>query len=133
MNKDREQFGDARLTDLLKRYARTSATEIIEIVTESVREFTRGCEQEDDMTMVVVKMLEPRARPARTARSDLPEFAEFTPGKPQVARPPPGGANRRPPGVVSPLKPSTGAGQATSPGAPQAPGETGDDTPEWLK
>ncbi len=69
-NKEKEQFGEARLMAVLERYSRTTATELVEIVRESVDDFTRARELEDDITILALKVREVQAI-TRTARFEI--------------------------------------------------------------
>lgn len=55
-NEGGEEFGEERLVASLARYREKSATEIINGICRDVESFTRGFQQHDDMTMVVVKV-----------------------------------------------------------------------------
>ncbi|MHC4199258.1 MAG: PP2C family protein-serine/threonine phosphatase [Planctomycetota bacterium] len=81
-NKEKQQFGEERLMKLLTRYARASAQELVDIVLESLNEFTRTPELEDDLTMLVLKARDTKAI-TRTARFDGSPVSRKTP--------PPGG------------------------------------------
>jgi sigma-B regulation protein RsbU (phosphoserine phosphatase) len=74
-NREKKQFGEERLRDVLKRYARTTTKELVEIMIESLNDFSRSREQEDDITMVALKVKDPNAV-TRTARFDLPATAD---------------------------------------------------------
>jgi sigma-B regulation protein RsbU (phosphoserine phosphatase) len=52
-----EMFGEDRLTDLVVRNAHRPETEIIDIVLESVRQWTASEELQDDMTMLLARRL----------------------------------------------------------------------------
>ncbi len=52
-----EQWGEERLGQTLKRYARLPATEIIHLIGESLSDFTRTTEYEDDLTQVMLKVV----------------------------------------------------------------------------
>jgi serine phosphatase RsbU (regulator of sigma subunit) len=49
------EFGEERLIPLLERHMDLSAAEIEALVLQAVREWTAGAEQEDDLTLVVLK------------------------------------------------------------------------------
>jgi sigma-B regulation protein RsbU (phosphoserine phosphatase) len=55
-NQTKEQFGEPRLAETLKRYARLQLRELINLIDESLRDFTRTTEFDDDITMVAVKV-----------------------------------------------------------------------------
>ena len=54
-NPQGREFGEERLIPLLERHADLSAAEIEGLVLQAVREWTAGAEQEDDLTLVVLK------------------------------------------------------------------------------
>lgn len=58
MNANREQFGYERIEDILREYADHSATDIIEAIQDAVEAFVGDCPLEDDLTMVVIRILE---------------------------------------------------------------------------
>jgi len=92
-NKEKEQYGEERLREVLKRYARTSTSELLEITIESLNDFTREREQEDDITMLAFKVRDPQAltRTVRLDRSTLSLLARKTPPPAAPsAQPPPG-------------------------------------------
>lgn len=68
-NKEHVQYGEQQLAKTLKRYGRTGVTELLDIIIESLKDFTRSAEQEDDITMVALKVSDPQLR-TRTARLD---------------------------------------------------------------
>jgi len=51
----RNRFGIAHLLDVLRKGPRVGVQEVISHVRKEVEEFTRGCEQADDMTMLVLR------------------------------------------------------------------------------
>ncbi|MGB8424925.1 MAG: SpoIIE family protein phosphatase [Desulfobacterales bacterium] len=57
---DREgkMYGRQRFRDIIRGHAQLPATAIIEAVYDDVNQFTRGCKPRDDMTLVVIKVLE---------------------------------------------------------------------------
>ena len=57
MNVNFEEFGDERFVGTLKKTAGKSCQEIIENVKGDVAAFTKGAEQSDDITMLVLKRL----------------------------------------------------------------------------
>ncbi|MDZ7363711.1 MAG: serine/threonine-protein phosphatase [candidate division KSB1 bacterium] len=57
MNKNGEEFGEERLSQLVNRHAQESAATILEKVTQEVNHFAGGANQHDDFTMVVVKVV----------------------------------------------------------------------------
>jgi sigma-B regulation protein RsbU (phosphoserine phosphatase) len=123
-NKDKEQFGEERLRDVLTRYARTSCSELVEIMSESLNDFSRSPDQTDDITMVLLKVKDPGAM-TRTARFELPKATEQA--VPVTAR---FGT-----GLVPP--PQQQSPPQQPPSAPQAPPPGGVDPsgglPGWMK
>jgi len=85
-NKEKQQFGEERLMKLLTRYARASAEELVDIVLESLKDFTQTSELEDDLTMLVLKARDTKAI-TRTARFDGSPVSRKTP--PPVGLTPP--------------------------------------------
>jgi phosphoserine phosphatase RsbU/P len=55
-NIEEEEFGEERLRSLLASRAHCSAIELTEKIVESVREWSRGAQQHDDLTLVVMKV-----------------------------------------------------------------------------
>ena len=55
-NQQKEQYGEDRLKETIKRYGRLQLRELINIIGESLRDFTRVSEYEDDITMVALKV-----------------------------------------------------------------------------
>ncbi|MFO7446490.1 MAG: SpoIIE family protein phosphatase [Ignavibacteriaceae bacterium] len=56
MNKQKEEFGEDRLRDIVERVSNLSAQEILEYIFKYVKDFMGKASQHDDMTMVVVKV-----------------------------------------------------------------------------
>jgi len=54
-NANGDELGQDRLTEVVRTYAHLSAAEIEQSILRSVREWTGGAEQEDDLTLVVIK------------------------------------------------------------------------------
>jgi len=54
-----EEFGEARLVQVMERYTRGSADIILEQIVNAVTEFAHGAEQYDDVTALVVKYTGP--------------------------------------------------------------------------
>ena len=54
-NRRSEEFGEARVQDLLQTHHAKPAAQWLKILFESVEQFTDGTPQEDDMTAVIVK------------------------------------------------------------------------------
>lgn len=57
-NDEKEQFGEARVMELVKKYPRASTRELLFILEETLRDFTGSREQEDDITMMALKIRE---------------------------------------------------------------------------
>jgi phosphoserine phosphatase RsbU/P len=55
-----EEFGEARLVQVMERYSRGSAKILLEQIINAVKEFAFGAEQYDDITALVVKYSEPK-------------------------------------------------------------------------
>jgi serine phosphatase RsbU (regulator of sigma subunit) len=67
--RDGEQFGTARLEESLKALARSDASTILKSMDETVQTFSKGSDQMDDMTAIVIK------RTAMSAQSLQPADA----------------------------------------------------------
>ncbi len=50
-----EEFGEARLAQILTENAHLSAVEIERLILQAVKDWTGGADQEDDVTLVVLK------------------------------------------------------------------------------
>ena len=55
-----EEFGEARLVQVMERYTRGSADVVLEQIINAVKEFALGAEQYDDVTALVVKYTPPK-------------------------------------------------------------------------
>jgi sigma-B regulation protein RsbU (phosphoserine phosphatase) len=55
-----EEFGEARLLEVMQRYSRGTADVILEQTINAVKEFAHGAEQYDDVTALVVKYTGPK-------------------------------------------------------------------------
>jgi phosphoserine phosphatase RsbU/P len=55
-----EEFGEARLVEVMERYSRGSAKVLLEQIIDAVKEFAVGAEQYDDITALVVKYTGPK-------------------------------------------------------------------------
>ncbi len=55
MNPEKEQFGEARLVQVIKENSHLTPAEFVEKLNESIAQFTRGAEQNDDITVVAIK------------------------------------------------------------------------------
>jgi phosphoserine phosphatase RsbU/P len=56
-NKSLEMFGKTRFKEILRQHAHQNAQTILESVFEQVQEFSSGFKTEDDLTLVIVKIL----------------------------------------------------------------------------
>ena len=64
MNRDGELYGDARLCDLVRGFPHhLSAREVTDHILAALREFLDGEEARDDMTLMVLRVLEPGPAP----------------------------------------------------------------------
>jgi sigma-B regulation protein RsbU (phosphoserine phosphatase) len=52
---ENKEFGTERLNSILGQQTNANCQQIIEAVKTGIREFVRGAEQSDDITMLVVK------------------------------------------------------------------------------
>jgi sigma-B regulation protein RsbU (phosphoserine phosphatase) len=57
LSKDGEEYGDDRILEAIRANQDASTQAMLEAVFESVREFTVGAEQNDDITAMVVRYL----------------------------------------------------------------------------
>jgi sigma-B regulation protein RsbU (phosphoserine phosphatase) len=55
-NPQGDEFGEERLTSLLANYASLPAAEIERLILQSVKNWTGGAEQEDDLTLIIFKV-----------------------------------------------------------------------------
>jgi len=55
MNSSNQEYGEARLTRMIKKHLNSPATELINAIIEDVQLFTAGGEMHDDMTMIAIK------------------------------------------------------------------------------
>lgn len=56
MNKHNDEFGEARLTEIIQKENRSSAQAIVNAITTEIRSFVGTVQQHDDMTMIVVRI-----------------------------------------------------------------------------
>ena len=56
-NSDGEQFGASRLLDTLAIHSQLPAGALLQAVVEAVQQFSSGCEQQDDITLVIARSL----------------------------------------------------------------------------
>jgi serine phosphatase RsbU (regulator of sigma subunit)/anti-sigma regulatory factor (Ser/Thr protein kinase) len=56
MNEQREQFGESRLVEFIKKFNHLSATDFKNRLNDEVEKFTKGYPQSDDITFVVIKL-----------------------------------------------------------------------------
>jgi sigma-B regulation protein RsbU (phosphoserine phosphatase) len=74
-NQEGEQFGDERLCEVVERMPPdASAREISERVMDAVREFLGEVDAQDDMTLLVLRVLEPVPAPAPARRPEREEI-----------------------------------------------------------
>jgi sigma-B regulation protein RsbU (phosphoserine phosphatase) len=59
MSATEDEFGDERLIEAVIAAGRDSAQQVVDMLLESLRSFTRGAPQSDDITVVVVRYREP--------------------------------------------------------------------------
>jgi sigma-B regulation protein RsbU (phosphoserine phosphatase) len=57
MNSEDEEFDEHRVEAILKNEVQSAAQEVVERVTNAVKEFVRDAPQSDDITMVCLKRL----------------------------------------------------------------------------
>ena len=55
MNGKREQYGEKRFVEAIKRYGKLTSKEFIESFDRELKEFTQGYPQNDDITIVIIK------------------------------------------------------------------------------
>ncbi len=55
MNPDRDQYGIERFLEFIKNHATLTPEEFAEKLDEDIKEFTKGAEQNDDITLVAIK------------------------------------------------------------------------------
>ena len=55
-----DEFGEARMVEVLKRYHQEPADVVLDKLIEAVKVFAHGAEQYDDVTALVVKYTGPR-------------------------------------------------------------------------
>lgn len=55
MNPEKEQFGESRLINVIKENFKLTPAEFVEKLNEAIAQFTRGAEQNDDITVVAIK------------------------------------------------------------------------------
>jgi serine phosphatase RsbU (regulator of sigma subunit) len=56
MNNEKEEFGEERLKDVIRKYAHLPVNDFLEALDQEIRTFTEGFPQSDDITAVVVKV-----------------------------------------------------------------------------
>ena len=57
MNSVHEEFGEERFVDLISSNRNLSAQKLIEILVNSVKDFSGEAAQHDDMTVVIIKIV----------------------------------------------------------------------------
>ncbi|MBN2324193.1 MAG: SpoIIE family protein phosphatase [Spirochaetes bacterium] len=81
MNSRREEYGEARLLDAIKRYSSLSTVECAEAVMDDIKSFTGGTPQSDDITFIVIRNREKYSElefKKRTKLFDLVEKEGYT-------------------------------------------------------
>ena len=75
-----EEFGEARVEDLVRVHHAKSTAEMCELLLAAVQDFAGGAPQDDDITVVLLKRLTAGSAGKRFARSfdSLPAIFEFT-------------------------------------------------------
>jgi len=61
MNPDKAEFGEKKLEELLSEIGQFSAQKILDHIAKNVTSFVEGAPQHDDMTMIIVKILDESA------------------------------------------------------------------------
>ena len=56
MNEEREEFGDDRLKEVIRKYAHQNVDDFLDSLDREIRSFTEGFAQSDDITAVVIKV-----------------------------------------------------------------------------
>jgi sigma-B regulation protein RsbU (phosphoserine phosphatase) len=56
MNHQKEEFGEDRLKEVIRKYAHLAVDEFLQELDQEIRTFTEGFPQSDDITAVVVKV-----------------------------------------------------------------------------
>jgi len=56
-NKSKEEFGEERFLAAIKKYADGSAEKVLQGIFTEVKRYSKGMQQHDDMSMVVVKVI----------------------------------------------------------------------------
>lgn len=56
MNEQREEFGDDRLKEVIRKYAHQEVNDFLQSLDQEIRSFTEGFAQSDDITAVVIKV-----------------------------------------------------------------------------
>ena len=59
-NADKEQFSEARIMEIVKKYPKASTKELLFMLKESLVDFARSREYDDDITMMALKVREPQ-------------------------------------------------------------------------
>lgn len=60
-NQDKEEFGEERLMEVVRKNSQLPAQKMIEMILGEVNKFSKGIEPDDDRTLVIVKRI---ARPS---------------------------------------------------------------------
>jgi sigma-B regulation protein RsbU (phosphoserine phosphatase) len=57
-NNDGEEFGESRLVDVMASHSHLPLDQLLQAVITAVQQFCGGCEQQDDITLVIARSLE---------------------------------------------------------------------------
>jgi serine phosphatase RsbU (regulator of sigma subunit)/anti-sigma regulatory factor (Ser/Thr protein kinase)/transposase len=81
MNSRREEYGEARLLDAIKRYSKLTTEECADAIMDDIRNYTGGTPQSDDITFIVIRNREKYSEleyQKRTRLFDLIEKEGYT-------------------------------------------------------
>ena len=56
MNEQREEFGEERLNEVIRKYAHQDVDDFLVSLDQEIRVFTEGFAQSDDITAVAIKV-----------------------------------------------------------------------------
>jgi sigma-B regulation protein RsbU (phosphoserine phosphatase) len=59
-NADKEQFGEPRIREIIKKYPKASTKELLFMLKETLVDFTRSRDYDDDITMMALKVRDPQ-------------------------------------------------------------------------
>ena len=57
MDKEKKQFGEERFHDSIKRNSHLPAHQLVEAIKKDLFAFTKGAKQNDDITLIAVKLI----------------------------------------------------------------------------